>query len=122
MVTMGTPALKRLAAMTALVWLFCLGMAVVGLFAQTDTPLRPEKNWVESWVTPQNLVTLAVLIYGWGVLREQFEEQKRRTDRMEKWRDEVAPKTFASQAVTDERFDHLHARLERVEQAQAAHR
>lgn len=112
--------------MAGCVWMFCLVMAVVNLYAQdAATPLRPQASWFDTWVTPQNIVTAAVLIYGIGVLREQFNETRRQLrelrEESDKFREEVIPATYARQDVTETRLRELRDRVEAVEKRRVSH-
>lgn len=97
--------LKRQCAWTLL---FVLSIALVhaadsGAAAASST---------SSWLTPQNILTAVALIYGAGMLREQFLDVrgrlKKQEDAFEKFIAETAPETYA-------RIDVIDARLRPIE-------
>lgn len=63
---------------------------------------QPKSAW--SWDTvlsPQNVFSLAVLIFHFGVLRQEIKDMQARVVKLEKWRDDNAPNEFARKDVLE---------------------
>lgn len=86
--------MKRQVLYTAAVWLLCFGTAV----AFADDPSHPAKAGA-SWFTLPNIMAVISLVYGAGVVREQFAELRERVSKLE---DEI-PETYVRKDVFEAR-------------------
>ena len=70
--------------------------------------------WPE-WLSFSNMLSAAVLIFHFGTLRSEAEDARRRTAKLEQWRDEVAPEVFARQDRTKDACEQIARRLARID-------
>lgn len=71
----SSPARHRL--VLTLLMLFICAASVLAFSDEPGTPDRAQ------WFTPQNILTVGVLVYHLGMLRSQFNEVQKRLDRFE---------------------------------------
>lgn len=94
-----------------LLGVFVVTASQIALSAQAAGTSAPAGWSLPEIVTLPNLASLAVLIYHFGMLRQEFADYKRRLASMEEWRQSGAPDAFASHdALID-----IRRRLERIE-------
>lgn len=103
-VVMANRSLKRQVVMAAAVWVFCAAVVI----AQAQTGGAGHDGLLDKWVTPQNIVTAGVLIYGLGVLREQFSTVRAQVAELKadfkEYTDKTAPETYVRKDVLDARL------------------
>lgn len=99
---MMRPRVKRQLFYTVVVWVFCVGTAI----AFSDNPGHP-LNAGASWITLPNIMAIVSLVYGAGVVREQFAELRERVTKLEedfeKAMGETLPQTYVRQDVYEAR-------------------
>lgn len=121
-VIMRNPYVKRLVLMTATVW-GIIASAVVTLIAQGDMPpLRA--NELDKWVNPQNIVTAVVLVYGAGVLRQQFAEAQRQIAELRVALTQAqtdAAEAYVRKDVAETRFRELQGRVDALDRRRVSH-
>jgi hypothetical protein len=119
---MGTiRVLWKLKGRVAALTLMTLGaLTSIVLSAQAQTPTAPPSStyaWtLQEPLTPANLISAGVLIFHFGMLRQVLTDLQKRLAKIEAWRDEGAPDTFARQDRTADRLEQIDARLERIEE------
>lgn len=75
------PSLRRQLALTVVVW----GVCGARVFAMAEEGVPLSASSLFSW---QNILTAGVLVYHFGMLREQFKSVIARLDKLEKDRDD----------------------------------
>lgn len=86
--------MKRQVLYTAGVWAFFAGTSI----AFSDNPSHP-LNAGASWITLPNIMAVISLVYGAGVVREQFAELRERVTKLE----EDIPETYVRKDVFEAR-------------------
>lgn len=93
--------IQRQAAMTAGTLICVLTFAIAALARTDDAPPGTAGTGWAALVTPQNIVTVVVLVYGAGMLREQFNDVKRRLEKLEAVIEVTIPETYVRKDVLE---------------------
>lgn len=100
------------------VW--CIGLAVLAcssmaLSAQQVTQQTPEGWSMSDILTPQNVLSLCVLVYHFGILRQEMRDIQSRLKSIESWRETGAAASFARKDVLEAKLDAIDERLVSIE-------
>ena len=91
-------------------WQFWMttGMGVVYSAAAVSGQTTVPAAQPEAWLTPQNLIAAVTLFYGFGMTIQNFRDQGKRLDTLEKkvetFIDQTAPNTYVRQDVLIEKL------------------
>ncbi len=86
-------------------------MSIV-LSAQSTTTVTSTSGLFQELFTLPNILTISVFIFHFGMLRQTIADMRSRMEKLEAWRDEGAPDTFARQ---DRMGDALRTIAERLD-------